>query len=154
LKIFYSSSPLKTVYIAEKNKNWTTLGILTSCKHKRELFIASRNSSNLDLINQYKRYCKILSALIKEAKKLHPADKIIKSLKKNKTICDTVSFETNKTGNTEKISTLNFDGNLTSYGQEVANAFNKFFLNIARSINTKQNEDISHNLDNTTPLTI
>jgi uncharacterized Ntn-hydrolase superfamily protein len=64
----------------KKNKNWITLGILMSCKHKRELFIACRNSNNPDLINHYKRYCKILSAVIKEAKKLNYADKIKKIL--------------------------------------------------------------------------
>jgi hypothetical protein len=63
-----------------------------------------------------------------------------------------VNLETNKTGNTEKTKTLNFDGNSTSDCQEIANAFNKYFLNIAKSINTKQNKLISHNLDNTTPL--
>jgi len=47
-----------------------------SCKHKRELFIARRNSNNLELINYNERYCKILSAVIKEAKKLNYADKI------------------------------------------------------------------------------
>jgi hypothetical protein len=71
LKIFYSSFPLKRVHIAKKNKNWITLGILTSCKHKRELFTVSRNSNNLDLINHYKRYCKTVSVVIKEAKKNH-----------------------------------------------------------------------------------
>ena len=86
LKIFYSSFPLKRVHIAKKNNNnnWITLGILTSCKHKRELFIACRNSNNLDLINYYKKYCKILSAVVKEAKKLNYEDKINKSLNKNK----------------------------------------------------------------------
>jgi len=92
LKFFFSSCPLKRVHIAKKkNKNWITLGILTSCKHKRELFIACRNSNNPDLINHYKRYCKILSAVIKEAKKLNYADKIKKSLNKNKTMWDTVN---------------------------------------------------------------
>ena len=38
LKMFYSSFLLKRVYLHTKNKNWITLGILTSCKHKRELF--------------------------------------------------------------------------------------------------------------------
>ena len=76
LKIFYCSFPLKCVHIAKKNKNWITLGILMSCKHKRELFIARRNSNNLELINYNERYCKILSAVIKEAKKLNYADKI------------------------------------------------------------------------------
>ena len=37
--------------------------------------------------------------------------KLKKSLNKNKTIWDIVNLETNKTGNTEKTDTLNFDGN-------------------------------------------
>jgi hypothetical protein len=70
LKIFNSSFPLKRVRITKKNNNyWIALGILTSCKRKRELFIACRNSNNLGLKNYYKKYCKILSAVIKEAKK-------------------------------------------------------------------------------------
>jgi len=76
LKICYSSFPLKRVHNAKKNKNWIILGILKSCKHKRELSIASRNNNNLDLINYYKKYCKILSAVIKESKKLNYADRI------------------------------------------------------------------------------
>jgi hypothetical protein len=80
-------------------------------------------------VNHYKRYCKILSAVIKEAKKLNYADKIKKSLNKNKTIWDIVNLETNKTGNTENINTLNIDGNSISDSQEIANAFNKYFFN-------------------------
>jgi len=79
LKTFHSIFPLKRIHVnKKKNKNWITLGISTSCKHKRELFIASRNSNNSNLINYYKKYCKILSAVIKEAKKLNYADKIKK----------------------------------------------------------------------------
>jgi hypothetical protein len=68
--MFYSSFPLKKVHISKKHKNWITLGILTSCKHKRELFTACRNNKNPDLLKHYKNYCKILSAVIKEAKNL------------------------------------------------------------------------------------
>ena len=135
LKIFNSSFPLKRVHITKKNNNksWITLGILTSCKHKRELFIASRNSNNLDLKTYYKRYYKILSAVIKEAKKLIYADKIKKSVNKNKTVWDIVNIETNKTGNTEEISTLKIDGNTIRDHQEIANAFNKYFSTVACS---------------------
>jgi hypothetical protein len=70
-------------------------------------------------------------------------------LNKNKTICNTVNLETNKTRNIEKINTLNIDGNSISNHQEITNALNKYFLAIAKSINTKQNELSSHNLDNT-----
>ena len=87
-----------------------------------------------------------------EAKKLNYADKIKKSLNKNKNIWDIVNLETNKTGNTEKINTLNLDGNSISDRQEIANTFNKYLLTIAKSINTKQSELSSCNLDNTTPL--
>jgi len=81
LKIFYSSFPLKRIHVKKKKKkNWITLGILTSCKHKRELNIASRNSHNSYLINYYKKYCKILSAVIKEAKQLNYAGKLKKIL--------------------------------------------------------------------------
>jgi hypothetical protein len=74
--MFYSSFPLKKFHISKKHKNWITLGILTSCKHKRELFTACGINNNPDLLKHYKNYCKILAAVIKEAKKLNYADKI------------------------------------------------------------------------------
>ena len=151
LKIFYSSFPLKRIHVNTKNNNWITLGMLTSCKHKRELFIASRKSNNSDLINYYKKYCKILSVVIKKAKNYY-ADEIKKSLNKNKTIWDIVNLETNKTDNTERIDNLYLDGNTISDCHKITNAFNKYFLNIAKSINSKQNEPSSHNLERITPL--
>jgi hypothetical protein len=153
LKIANSSFPLKRVPNTKNNtKNWITLGILTSCKRKRELFTASRISNNSDFIAYYKRYCKILSVVIREAKKLNYADKIKKSVNKNKTVWDIVNLETNKTGNTEEINTLKIDGNTISDHQEIADAFNKYFLMVAKNINMKQNTLSSHNLDNTTPI--
>ena len=108
--MFYSSFPLKRVHINKKHNNWITLGILTSCKHKRELFTAYRNNNNPDILKHYKSYCKILSAVIKEAKKLNYADKIKKASNKNKTIWNIVNLESNKTVNTDKINTLNING--------------------------------------------
>lgn len=152
LKIFNSSFPLKRVYSANKSTNWITPGIITSCNRKRELFIATRNSNNLALIKHYKRYCKILSIVIKEAKKLYYANKIKKSSNKNKTIWDIVTSETNKSVITEKTNTINFEGKLISDRQEIANAFNQYFLTIAKNINTKLNELSPGNSDITTPL--
>ena len=56
LKMTYSSFPLKRVQLSKKHKNWITLGILTSCKQKRELFTACRNNNNPDLLKHYKSY--------------------------------------------------------------------------------------------------
>ena len=106
LKTFYSSFPLKRVHINKKHKNWITSGILLSCNRKRELFIACRNNNNPDLLKHYIKYCKILSAVIKDAKKLNYADKIKKASNKNKTIWTIVNLESNKTLITSKINTL------------------------------------------------
>jgi hypothetical protein len=152
LKMFYSSFPLKKVHISKKHKNWITLGILTSCKHKRELFTACRVNNNPDLLKHYKNYCKILSAVTKEAKKLNYADKIKKASNKNKTIWNIINLESNRTCNTIKISTLNINGFPISDCQKMANEFNKYFSTIAKSINTKQNKPSPYIVGNSTPL--
>jgi len=64
--------------------------------------------------------------------------KLKKPIHKNKTVWDIVNLETNKTGNTEEINTLKIDGYAISDRQEIANAFNKYFLTAAETINTKQ----------------
>jgi hypothetical protein len=75
-------------------------GVRTSCKHKWELYIACRNNS--ELRNYYKKYCKILSTVIKEAKRLKYDSKIQKSNIQNKTVWDIVKMETGKI-NTKKM---------------------------------------------------
>jgi hypothetical protein len=67
LRIFYSSFPLKKVYFKSENKAWLTPGLKISCANKR-LFLAQRSSNDPILINYYKRYCKMLSCVIKSAK--------------------------------------------------------------------------------------
>ena len=125
---------------------------MTSCKHKREFLTACRNNNNPDLLKHYNRYSKILSAVIKEAKKLHYADKIKKASTKNRTIWNIVHLESNKTDNTDKISTLNINGIPISDCQKMANEFNKYCLAVAKNINTKQNKSNPYNVDNITPL--
>jgi hypothetical protein len=140
LKIFYSRFPLKRVSIVKKsNNNWITSGILTSCKHKREFFIACRNNNNLDLVSYYKKYCKILSAFVKEAKKLNYGDKINKAPNKNKIIWDIIKLDINKTRNIDNFITSTIEGTSVSNFKEIANEFNKYFLSIAKNINTKFN---------------
>jgi hypothetical protein len=89
-----------------------------------------RDCNNLHLNNYYKKYRKILSSVIKEAKKLNYADKINKSLNKNKTIWDTVKLEVNKTEITDKVITSDIEDTSVSNHQETANEFNKYSLSI------------------------
>jgi hypothetical protein len=54
--------------------------------------------------------------------------KLINFKIKIKTIWDIFISETNKTGNSEKITTLNIEGTLVSNHQEIADEFNKYFF--------------------------
>jgi hypothetical protein len=83
----YSQNPV--------NKDWITTGIKTSRLHKRELYLISRNSNNPQLKMHYKSYCKILSNVIKAAKKkLHYNSQIINSNNRIKTMRNVVKSET------------------------------------------------------------
>jgi hypothetical protein len=61
LKIFYSSFPLKKVINRNnKDNNWITLGIKTSCRHKKELYLIFSSSNNQGFKNTTKytvKYC-------------------------------------------------------------------------------------------------
>jgi hypothetical protein len=45
LRIFHLSFPLKRIKNTTKHSTWMTMGIKTSCKHKRELYLSSRDSN-------------------------------------------------------------------------------------------------------------
>jgi hypothetical protein len=69
LIIFNHSFPHKKYFLNHKNKTWLTTGIKISCARKKELYKLSRNTDNSELMRYYKKYCKILSEVIKTAKK-------------------------------------------------------------------------------------
>ena len=68
-RIFYSSFPLLRIRDRNYKNNWITSGNKTSCKHKRELFLLIRNDNNPAMKHYYKKYCKILTQVIKEDKR-------------------------------------------------------------------------------------
>jgi hypothetical protein len=53
-----------------KGKPWITTGIRTSCLHKREMYTELKTSNNPFLKKKYKDYCRILTLVIKQAKKM------------------------------------------------------------------------------------
>ena len=58
--------------IQVKNKmnpnSWITPGIITCCKHKREIYKELKNNNNATLASYYRDYAKIMSRVIREAK--------------------------------------------------------------------------------------
>jgi hypothetical protein len=69
LRILYTSFPLQKIIERCNNKSWITAGIKISCQCKRELYLLSRVSSDTNLKNYYKQYCKVLTNVIREAKR-------------------------------------------------------------------------------------
>jgi hypothetical protein len=68
LNIFHSSFPLIRSKTRKYNNNWITPGIKTSCKRKRELYLAIRNSNNSAMKQYYKTHCKVLVNVIRGEK--------------------------------------------------------------------------------------
>jgi hypothetical protein len=69
IRIFYSSFPLKELIIKSNNNPWITTGTRINCKHKRDLYLLYRNSNDETLKIYYRRYCKVLKDVMREAKK-------------------------------------------------------------------------------------
>jgi len=143
-KNFHSSFPLIRTKSRNYKFNWITVGIKTSCKRKRELFILLRNSNNLALKQYYKKYCKILGKIIKEAKRMTVSKRISKSNNKPKTTWNLINDLLGKQHSTQDILKLTIDGNHVTKQHSIANALNKYFLTIIDK--TK-----FHSLGNTKP---
>jgi len=86
LRHYYHSFPLKKYYNNYTKQGWLTKGIKMSCQHKRELYTLCKNTNNFKIINYYKTYCKILSKVIKTAKRHHINNLIKCSKNKTKTM--------------------------------------------------------------------
>ena len=70
LRIYYSSFPLTQVKSKMNQNSWITPGIITSCKPKRELCKELQNNNNATLASYYRGYSKILSMVIRKAKRM------------------------------------------------------------------------------------
>jgi hypothetical protein len=68
-----------------KMRQWITTGIRTSSKHKRQLYLLGKESSDISLIKYYKQYCKTLPRVITEAKRLRHNNQLINSTNKMRT---------------------------------------------------------------------
>jgi hypothetical protein len=131
------------------NKHWITAGIKTSCQHKRELYLFSKDSNNSKLKAHYKSYCLILSKAIKAAKQLHYNNKVFKSNNKIKTTWDIIKTETHKNRTNKGTQLINVDGKLITNQQSIANSFNNYILTVADKITSNiQNDDSSSNYNN------
>ena len=69
LRIYYSSFPLIQAKYKMNQNSWITPRIITFCKRKRELYKELKNNNNATLASYCRDYSKILSMVIRKAKK-------------------------------------------------------------------------------------
>ena len=113
---------------------WMTRGIRTSVKCKWELYFNSRNSNDPRLKEYYKLNCKILSRVIKEARKWQYNKPILTSKNKTKTIWNNVKSKKGEKTMKKGISSLNINGTLKDTQQAIVHIFNNYFSIITEEI--------------------
>jgi hypothetical protein len=134
LGIYYSSFPLIRVKYMRKNNLWITPGIIKSCKYKREIYNELRINNNPILRTYYRNYSKILTTVIKKAKRMEYDKCILKSHNKIKTTWDIIKKEAGRNTSMSSINTLVTDGKKFNNQQDIAEEFNKHFANVAEKI--------------------
>jgi uncharacterized pyridoxamine 5'-phosphate oxidase family protein len=96
---------------SKMNQNsWITPGIITSCKHNRELYKALQNNNNATLASYYRDYTKILSMVIRKAKRIEHDKLILNSHNEVKTTWDIINKESGKNKKRSEIQALKVEG--------------------------------------------
>jgi hypothetical protein len=87
-------------------------GIQISCRHKRDLYIKYRITSDPQKKYYYKKYCTILKKVIKQAKKLYYNTLIKTSVNKIKTTWNITRENTGKIQDLNGISEINLENEI------------------------------------------
>jgi hypothetical protein len=151
LKIFHSSFTKKKITPKFNHNPWITCGMRTSCKRKRELYLKLRQDNDPNLKLYYRRYCKILSKVTNEAKKVYYDNVILKSKNKIKTTWSIIKKETGYKNHKNELQSLKINIIIKDKGR-IANAFKEYFSSVAQTIIEDLNKDNNESLTNINPL--
>jgi hypothetical protein len=110
-----------------------------------------RNTKNPKLRNYCKSYCRILTEVIKTAKKLYNNKLITNSNNKIKTMWNIVKTDTQKASKDE-VPPLNVDGNVVEDYQSIANIFNTYFTTVTDKMSANNSVNINVSSNDANPL--
>ena len=146
MRTFYSSFPIKLVHDSSRSKAWLTQGIKISCINKWKLYLISRNSQDQNKKIHYRKYCKVLTDVIKLAKQKYYNNLLTDSTNKTKTTWNIINENINKRHRRHDISSININGVFTQNNQVIADTFNSYFLSVAQHItaNSKNSNSVGN----------
>jgi hypothetical protein len=147
LMIFNHSFPCTKYFQNLKNKTWLTTGIKISSAHKRELYKLNRINNNLESRRHYKKYCRILTEVIKTAKKQYYSNLILNSKNKAKTTWDIIKAVTNNNSSKNPIPLIKTGGKLCNNTQTIVSNFNTYFIAPINQIQPNTSTNISNSLN-------
>ena len=146
LRCYYSSFDKRRVYNSNCTSNeWITKGIKVSCRKKRELYVLCRTQNDYALKLYYKKYCSILTKVIRNAKILHYNDIILRANNKIKTTWKIINREKGTKQQDISVPTLTIDDSTIANQSIIANTFNNYISSVADSISLDKNKDITSN---------
>ena len=131
-----------TVYTDRRNRqnNWISRGIRISCEKKRDLYTQCRNNrDNIQMARHYKKYCMILSKVIKEAKRQYFHNLIATSPNRVKTAWRIIRDNSGITPHPDIIDSLKCGNTLLKNPKDIAHAFNSHYSNTTASLGIKHN---------------
>ena len=133
LRIYYSGFPLTQLKSKINQNSWITPGIITSCKHKRELYKELQNNNNGTLASYYRGYSKILSTVNRKTKRMEHDKLILNSHNKVKTTWGIINKEFGRNKKRSEIQALKVEGKKITDQQTIAETFNECFVAIAKN---------------------
>jgi len=152
LRILYASFPFVRLRNLQNSKPWLTKGIKISCLNKRRIYLNYRNNTNPNFKKHYKRYCQILSRVIRAAKRLHYSKLILQSANKQKTTWNIIKTLTSNKKTSYITTLININDESHTNLLDIANAFNTYFTSVADNLLTKNFSDMD-TITNEDPMT-
>jgi hypothetical protein len=112
----------------------------------KNLYLLSRSSTDLELKNSYKSYCKSLTKSITEAKKTWYKKQLLPYNNKTKIMYNIIENEMNRNDKLDNIFFCFSSGNDESYdNQDISDSFNNFFLSTADNSTINIKNSNNHN---------
>jgi hypothetical protein len=149
LRIYYSSFPLIRAKSKMNQNSWVTPEVINSCKHKREMYKELQNNNNATRTFYYRNYSKMLSMVIRKAKRIEHDKLILNSHNKAKTTWDIINKESGKNKKRSEIQALKVDSKKITDQKTTAETFNEYFISIAENVKRgSKNNLISDDNDN------
>lgn len=146
-KLFYDLCfpTIKVKILATKKPLWITQGIKLCSKRKRELLWKSRKSPSVTNKSEFKQYSKRYKRIIKLTQKSRNDFKIKTSRDKSRATWNIINNNTKHNFPKNSISQIKQNGKILNNPEDIARAFNDYFIDTVKPTKNNQVPQISNN---------